>query len=67
MKKEFSILLFSLLLASCLGIIDTKNNKPVTKVDQTELTGIWQADKFSYEFTVNTIKNQRFNFTCFES
>lgn len=56
MKKHITIIsILCLLLISCFEVVDTKNNKPVTKVNQSDLTGVWKADKFSYEFSVKNI------------
>lgn len=59
MKKHITVIsIMSLLLISCFGVIDTKNNKPVTNVDQADLTGTWKADKFSYEFSVRNLDSR---------
>jgi len=57
MKNVIAVII-CFLFFSCLGVIDTKNNKPVTKVNQTDLLGEWKADKFSYEFSLTTIDSR---------
>lgn len=59
MKEKCCAVLLCFLMISCLGVVDTKNNKPVTKFSQTNLLGEWKADKFSYEYTTDFIKNKK--------
>ena len=53
------VFLFVLTLNSCLGIVDESNNEPLKQIDPKSLSGDWQADQFSYEYTSDFIKNKK--------
>lgn len=57
MKNVIAVII-CFLFSSCLGVVDKKNNIPVTKVNQADLLGKWKADKFSYKFSETTIDSK---------
>ena len=58
MKNVIAVII-CFLFSSCLGVVDKKNNIPVTEINKVDLLGKWKADKFSYEYTIDFLKNEK--------